>query len=61
MHQVINQLSRKEEIKNDLDIEKNIYDETGIHDLKYNKELNENKNERLVILEQNEIIGLECL
>ena len=61
IHQIINQLSRQEERKNDIDIEKNISKETGIDDWEYNKQLNENKNEKLVILQQNEIIGLECL
>ena len=61
LHQIINQLSRKEERKNEIDIEKNISKETGIDDWNYNKQLNENKNEKIVILQQNEIIGLECL
>ena len=61
IHHVINQLSRKEEIENDKDIGINISDQTGIHDWKYDKQLNEDKNEKLVILVQNEIIGLECL
>ena len=61
INHIIDLLSRKEEIKNDMEIGKNISNDTGIEDWQYNKELNENKNERLVILEQNEIIGLECL
>ena len=65
IRELINKLNSQNEI-NDSFNEKNNFDgkidlELGHEFYEENKKLNENKNEKIVILEKNEIIGLECL
>ena len=70
IYDIINQLSsnidnmNNETYKGTKEVEnkiKEIHSEKGIMELDQIKKFNENKNEKIAILEQNEIIGIECL
>ena len=70
IHSLINKLisnldfPKNESYKDAKDINKKMMEikiEKGLMGNDENKKLNENKKEKIVILEQNEIIGIECL
>ena len=65
IREIINKLNSQNDISDSVNekdnFEKNLELELGQEFLNEKKKLNENKNEKIIILEKNQMIGLECL
>jgi len=65
IREIINKLNSQNDISDSFNennnFEKNLELELGHEFFNEKKKLNENKNEKIVVLEKNQIIGLECL